>query len=792
MRRFLKRLLLILLALVLVLAAFALLRVRRAWPQTKGEIAVAGLSAPVRVTRDAWGVPQIYAANEHDLFFAQGYVHAQDRFWQMEYNRHVSGGRLSEMFGKPTLATDRLLRTLGIRRNAERDWTLLEPGTRAILEAYAQGVNAYLESHRGALPVELSILGVEPAPWTPVDSLAWVEMVGFSLGQNQGVELKRAAIGAKLGADAVRQLLPPAGDDAVIVSPGEGSYGSAPESPGGPLLSWLLGPPAFARGSNSWVVHGSRTATGRPMLANDTHLGLNMPSEWYENGLHAGGFDVVGFSFAGVPTVLIGHNARIAWGITSMNGDAEDLYVETLDPGRKQYRAGDGWHPLTVLREPIRLKNGKSIDSEVVLTRHGPLVNEVMDLKDSPPLALRWTAADGSRTLDALVHLNQARDWGSFRQALSLWGAPALNLTYADVDGHIGYQGTGRLPLRAPGHDGTAPVPGSDDRFEWRGAIPFDAMPKLFDPPSGYIVTANNKVVGDDYPYLIARDYADPYRAQRIAQRLAAAPKVTVDEMRSIQSDVRSIPGEELRPYLLAVQPSGDLQKKALEQVRSWDLQFRTDSAGATIYYAWYAHLLPDIVEDELGEELTRTSKGMIYNQTPMYVRMMRDPRNRWFDDRRTAQVETRDDIVRRAFGEAVAWLSQRLGDDPSKWQWGKVHRSVFAHQPFGNVPPLARLFNGPSLPVPGETFTVSAGVPSPARPYQVPFGSSQRLIVDLSDLGRSLAINSTGQCAQLFHRHRSDQTPLWARNEYRPMLFSPQAVNAGAEETLTLKPGSR
>ena len=796
-RRLLKFLFLGLLAVVVVLAIAGVWLVRRAWPQTAGKIVAPGLSAPVEVIRDRWGVPSLYAADEHDLFFAQGYIHAQDRLWQMEFNRRLGAGELSTLFGRATLATDRSLRALGIRRAAEADWKVSDPGTRAILQAYADGVNAFIGSHRGRLPVEFTALGVRPAPWQPVDSIAWSKMVAFSLGQNQTQELMRSRLAAKVGADGVRQLMPPYPSQdrqPLIVPPEAGGYGNARRAAleqAGPLLAALLSETVVGVGSNNWVVHGSRTATGKPMLANDTHLELDMPSVWYENGLHAGRFDVAGFSFPGMPMVLIGHNRRIAWGISSMCGDSEDLFVEEIND-RRQVRVGGEWRDAEIVHESIPVKGGKPVPFDLVITPHGPIVNEGFDLKGMPPLALRWTAADPGRTVDAVVALNLAADWPAFRSALSRWGAPTLNFVYADVDGNIGYQGAGAIPVRAAGQQGLAPVPAGGPERDWQGIIPFDRMPMLFNPPAGFIVTANNKVVADSYPYPISWDYADPYRAQRITELLAATPHVTLNDMQRMQADVYSLPAVALRPYLLTIKPENRLQERALAQVRRWDLRFTPESPGATVYFAWYGALIPDVYGDELGEELMNQFRITAVNQTPRLIEMMADPRSPWFDDKRTpAKVETRDDIVQRAFRDAVALLSQRLGNDPTQWQWGKLHRVVFTHQPFGNsgIPPLMKLFNGGPVPVGGEGFTVSSAAPAFRNPYVSRFGSSQRLIVDLGDLGRSLVVNSTGQSGLLFHRHRADQIPLWRDHRYRPMLFGRDVVEKNAEERLTLQP---
>ncbi|MFL6196331.1 MAG: penicillin acylase family protein [Thermoanaerobaculia bacterium] len=788
-RRILKFLFLGLLALVVVFALFATWRVRRAWPQTEGKLEVAGLTAPVEVVRDEWGVPSLYAANEHDLFFAQGYVHAQDRLWQMEMNRRTGAGELSALFGRALLPADRSLRALRVRAAAEADWKVLSPGTRAILQAYADGVNAFIAANPGKLPVEFTLLGVRPAPWTPLDSVAWSKMIAFSLGQNQTQELMRAQLAAKIGADAVRQIMPPYPSQdrqPVIVSPAAGGYGEARRAAlekASTLLASVLTEGLVGVGSNNWVVSGSRTATGKPMLANDTHLELEMPSVWYENGLHAGRFDVAGFSFPGVPLVAIGNNGRIAWGISSMCGDSQDLFVVGPD------------EPRQVVHESIPLKSGKAVAFDITVTPHGPIVNEGFDLKDMPPLALRWTALDPGRTLDALAGINLAGNWPAFRQALSLWAAPTLNFVYADVDGNIGYQGAGAIPIRAPGQLGIVPVPAGGPERDWRGMIPFDQMPALYNPPAGFIVTANNKVVNDSYPYPISYDYADPYRAQRISGLLAANPKVTMEDMRKIQSDVYSDLAVTLRPYLLAVKPENDLQRKALEQVRQWDFQFTPESAGATAYFAWYGALIPEVYEDELGEELMRQFRITAVNQSPRLVDMMADPRNPWFDDKRTAgKVETRDDLVLRAFRKAVVQMSQQLGDDPAQWRWAKLHKAIFTHKPFGNsgIPPLVNLFNGGPVPVGGEGFSVSSVAPIFRRPFISRFGTTQRYIVDMGDLSHSQVVNSTGQSGQLFHRHREDQTPLWRDHKYRTLAFAKDQVEKAAAERLTLQPKAK
>ena len=802
LRKILKVLLIVLVVLAAGLAIAGVWFVRRAWPQTEGEATVAGLGAAVEVIRDRWGVPHIFAQNERDLFLAQGWVHAQDRFWQMEFNRRVASGQLAAVLGPPLVETDRLLRTYGLRRVAERDLQRLDPDTRALLQAYADGVNRWLDSHRGGgLPVEMTLLGIDPAPWSPVDSLAWIRLMGLNLSLNQGFEPMRARLAAKLGPQAAAQLLPGYPEDGPVIVSGANTPPAAVPSPTQAQvqrqLSALLpgGVPPFW-GSNNWIVHGSRTATGRPLFANDTHLGLALPSIWYANGLHGGRFDAAGFSFAGMPLVVLGHNRRIAWGITNLCGDVQDLYRETLDDPKKpaRYRFQNDWRPLQTVRETIEVRGGQPVSLEIRSTHHGPLIqDEIPDLKGGPPMALRWSAMDGNTMLSALRGVNLAGGWEEVRTALRGWTSPSVNIGYADVDGHIGYHATGLIPLRPAGDQGLVPADGASGAHEWQGYIPFDEMPHALDPGDGFLVTANNKVAGDDYPYFIAHDMADPYRARRIRERLLEMPKATADDMRVLQADTLSIPARELRPFLLEAQPKTDLERKALEQIRSWDLRMAPDSVAPTVFEAWLGRMWEEVFADDLGEELMQAYLPFGVGQVPMLVRLLEQPGNAWIDDRRTPRKETRAEIAHRALAGAMAQLQGLLGDDPAEWRWGRLHTISFAHTPLGQsgIKPLEWIFNSPTWPLGGSPFTVNQNVHNPMNPYKVNFGSSQRLIVDLSDLEKTLAVNSTGQSGHPFHRHRDDESARWVNVELHPLPFSREGVERVAEEKLVLKPGS-
>jgi penicillin amidase len=783
-----------LLVLLIILVLTAIWFVRRPWSRMDGEIQVAGLSGPAEVIRDKWGVPHIYAENEHDLFFAQGYVHAQDRLWQMEFNRRTARGTLSQVLGEATLGIDRFMRTLGLREAAERDYAAMDDSTRALVEAYAQGVNAFVEAHRKRLPLEFTILGVDPEPWTPVDSLSWGKVMALSLSGDYSSELLRARVIAELGTEAAQRLMPPYPDGApVIVPPEARSYAWLREAQlsSRDTLEAALGESRAEWGSNNWVVHGSRSATGMPLLANDTHLGLDMPSVWYENGIHGPGLDSVGYTFPGVPSVVIGHNGRIAWGVTNLGPDVQDLYMERLDdPVRPtKYEFKGEWRDLEIRYETIEVKGQKPVSLKVLETHHGPIINRIAgDLAGAELLALRWTALDTGTLFCAVKLLNRATDWDSFREALSYWDVPSQNFVYADVSGNIGYQTPGNIPIRSADHQGLVPVPGWTGDYEWQGFIPYDELPSVLNPPAGFLATANNKVVPDDYPYHLGYGWAAPYRAQRITDLLAASDQVSIEDMRDIHAQTYSLPAEALVPYLLKTEPQTDLEASALALVADWDLSLEADQPAASVYQVWYWFLVKNTLRDELGDDLFDTF-GSSHITTMMSL--MPDPEDPWFDDVRTSQMETRSDVVARSLSNAVEWLSQELGDAPHAWAWGRLHTKTFIHQPLGQsgIRLVENLFNSPTIAARGDGFTVDAAGFSFRKPYAMGGGVSQRYIADLSDLDNSRIIHTTGQSGQLFHEHREDFIPLWQNVEYHPMLFGRQAVEDHAEDTLILTP---
>jgi penicillin amidase len=769
--------------------------VRRTFPAINGAIPVPGLRSTVEVYRDKWGVPHIYADNAEDLFFAQGYVTAQDRLWHMEFNRRVGSGTLSEVLGDATLDTDRFIRTLGWRRVAEQEAETLSGEARTTLEAYSAGVNAFMDSHLDSLPLEFAILGFEPEPWTPADSISWGKVMAWDLGGNWEAELLRARLIETVGEEKAAELAPPYPDTAPLIVPPElGDYARLnglsllPSSAG---LKELLAAGSPGLGSNNWVVHGSKSATGQPLLANDMHLGLQIPSIWYEIHLVGGGFNVEGYSFPGVPGVIVGHNEHIAWGTTNLDPDVQDLYIERTSGAHPyQYQYRDEWLDMETIEEVIEVSGQDPIVERVQLTRHGPIITPVVEGLDQA-ISFRWTALEPNRMVDSLLMLDRASNWDEFREALDLWAVPSENFVYADVEGNIGYQAPGHIPVRIDRHTGLVPVPGWTGAYEWQGYIPFGELPSMLNPPTGFIVTANNKVVSDDYPYVLAYDFSLGHRAQRITDLLSEARTISIDDMQRIQADVYSIAAELFTPYTLDIEPEGFLQERALNELRDWDYRCDADSTGAAIFHVFYMKLVGNTFGDELGDELLEEYLDAWTWHYLALEQMLEDDDNPWFDDVTTPELETRDDIVLRSFVEALDYLGNRFGDVPHAWRWERLHGAIFLHQPLGEsgIPVLERIFNRGPVEIGGSGDTINASHFDPQAPYSTIYGVSQRLIVDLSDFDNSLSTNTTGQSGLVFNRHYDDMISSWQAVEYRPLLWSKDASADQREGLLLLEP---
>jgi penicillin G amidase len=818
----------------------------KSFPQVDGVIPLEGPNGPVDIYRDNMGIPNIYATTQHDLFFAQGYVHAQDRFWQMDTWRHIGSGTLSEMFGKGQVETDTFLRTLGWRITAEQEYAGLDAESRSLINSYTEGVNAYLKDHdTTALSLEYAVLGLLSPdytiePWTPIHSLTWGKAMAWDLRGNLGEEIERAVLLETLTPDQVAQLFPGYPEDHPVIVNDIGqnklkvqgqpsqfvsdlqlsNFDFKPLADRIAFLDEALGPSGDGIGSNSWAVSGSHTSTGMPLLANDPHLGIQMPSIWYQMGLHCMPkslqcpYEVTGFSFAGVPGIIIGHNDKIAWGFTNVGPDVMDLYIERVNPGNPdQYEVNGAWVDFQTHTETIQVVGGDAVEVTVRSTRHGPVISEVygplknenteddpefvpfkeragVDLPERYVIALKWTALQPSTPFRAIWGFNRAQNWEEFRRAARNFHVPSQNLIYADVDGNIGYQMPGDIPIRANG-DGTLPVPGWTDEYEWTGYIPFDELPSTLNPEEGYIVTANNQIPPFDYPHLITQDWDYGFRARRIVDLIEnAAGKMDIATIQQMQGDSFDANGPVFVPLLTGMDYKAETPNEAIamDLLAKWDYQDHADSAAAAVFNAFWRHLLQNTFNDDMPEERYFTDGGSRWNEV---MRQM-DGNSAWWDDKSTTEVvETRDDMMKKSFEEGIAELEGIFGNDPSSWNWGEMHASTFRNGTLGEsgVGLIEALFNRGPFPTGGGKSIVNATGWSVRDGYETNWLPSMRMIVDLGDLNNSLTVHTTGQSGHAYHPHYIDMAEMWANIQYYPMLWNKQVVTQNAEGHLILQP---
>ncbi len=818
------RLLLIVLLLIVAVAGGTALWFWRtataALPQVDGTVRVAGLTAPVTVVRDAQGVPHITAASEADLFFAQGYVTAQDRLWQMDMARRFAAGGLAEILGPPFVKHDREQRILGIRQVAERSMAAASARDRGHFEAYAKGVNALIAAQRGRLPIEFRMLHYEPRQWTALDSM----LCGINLAQslNHGLYLREIyrgrvteTIGAELAADLYpnsswRDHPPGAEDDKFDVegaTPGaeeksttktrrhvEGdrrlAVGDWLEATAQPLFNANSQEPT-AVGSNNWVVSGAHTASGKPILANDMHLINTVPNTWYEAQLRitSQGFDVVGVTLPGLPYVIMGHNARVAWGFTNLGPAVEDVYVENLN-SRGEYEAPDGWHPLLKRDETVKVKGEADVHVEVRATRHGPVATELIT-GETRPLALRWVIYEQPLTAP-FFDVNAATDWASFRAAFAQFNGPSQNVVYADVDGHIGYQATGKIPIRTSG-DGSVPVSGSDNAHEWTGYVPFERLPSVFDPPSGVIATANARITPDKYPFALSNEWGSAYRTERIYRVLHAKPQLTAQDMLALQNDVES--GFDrfcAERFVYAVDHAKNASARAraaADQMRGWNGIVSRDAVAPSVVAAtrrelWRKLLAPRGV----------STSGLIAVTVPLPADAKTPPQYQWFSSTVALEnllmkqparwlpkgVASWDELLVAAVEAAVA--APDAPKELATWKWGPAHPIDLNHPLFGQIP-LLRGMSGPGV-------QAQSGNGTTVKQVGRMLGPSERMATDFADLDASYLNIVTGESGQLFSEHYNDQWKSWYEGTFSfPLAFTPGAVEKSAKHRLTLTP---
>lgn len=740
---------------------------RGSLPQTDGRLAVRGLEAPVAVVRDANGIPAIEARSQHDAYFALGFTHAQDRLWQMEMQRRVGAGRLAEVVGAPGISTDRFLRTLDIYRLAEATLARLEPEVRAALDAYVAGVNAWMTGRSGPLPPEFLVLGYEPEPWRPADSLVWGRLMSLQLSGNWRDELVRARLAEALTPAQLEQLWPPYPEGGATTT-------AVPPAPAEAMLAALPDALRPRLASNQWSVSGAMTDSGKPLLANDPHLDLTAPILWYLVSVTAPGLSVTGATVPGVPFHLLGHNGRIAWGMTTTHSDTMDLFVERLNGDG--YDTPDGPAAFATRHEIIKVKGDEPVTLTVRESRHGPVVSDA--LKAAPPmpgqvLALASTGLlPDDLTPQALYKLNRAGNWDEFVTALRDFHSPQQNIGFADVSGAIGLYSPARVPIRRQG-SGEVPAAGWSGAYDWTGWVPFDALPHQLDPPGGAIVNANNRLVGDDYPYLLTTDWPEPFRAQRILDMLAAERRFTRDDMTRMQMDALSPIVDKLKPLLLAAPTGSPEARKAAAMIAAWDGVMERGRPEPLIFETWAIHLGRRLTADELG-----AAAPQMAGIKPLFLNAALTARTSWCDDVRTPQAESCPSVIAAALGDAMAELSATHGADMSSWRWGDVHRAAFDHAIFKAVP-LLDGWAGRRIATDGGDFTVNRG--SYAGDFLHRHGAGLRAVYDLADLKRSRFVIATGQSGNPLSPHYADMMERWRDGGWIEM--------GGGGRTLTLEP---
>lgn len=780
----LKRLLLFLAILLPLSLLTAVVLLRSSLPQRDGTQRLPALSKPVEVIFDTRGVPHIYAVTERDCAMALGYLHAQERIWQMDLMRRSVRGRLSEIFGPRAVPLDRRFRTLGLWHAAEADFMRLDPQILAILDSYAIGVNAYISELRTIRPPELLLLRYKPEPWSVLDSLMVVKLMCYRLSGNMEPELLRGMMMKRFGVERTLELM---GGDAVygppIISPADLPRGGEPERERIPAGLRFLDP-AQKAASNSFVVSGARSATGKPLLANDPHLAVELPGIWYAAHCSAGDLDVTGLTIPGLPLVVLGHNRRVAWGFTNLYGDCQDLYEEMIDPkDSRLYRVGQNWYRMQVDKELIGVRGAEPERVRERWTLHGPVVTP--ELSSYPAtLALAWTAYHGGQAARAFYEMNRAKDFASFRYAVQAFDAPPQNIIYADTDGNIGYLASGKVPIRTA-HSGLFPVPGWETQYQWGQFMSPRDRPHLYNPSKGYVVTANNRVI-DDPRAVFSHEYESFFRAARIEKLIGAKEKHDVASLRAIQLDTGSTESELYRPLWEGRRNSAQgSEKEALKTLLAWNgMLDREHHSAAALYEEFRLRFMENALKDDL-EELYDELIGWQGERYAGVLAILDKPDSAWWDDRRTEDVkESRDGILAKSLADAYDSLLSRYGP-PARWDWTAVHTLRFAHV-LGGPRALSSLFNRGPYPFPGDGETVNNSDFSFESGPAVTAIASCRFILDLSNWDASISVLPMGQSGHPLDDHYDDETDHFLKGEYLTMPFSRKAVEKQKESVLT------
>ena len=765
---------------LLALASIGFWFVQKSAPETNGEMVLSALDAPVSIYRDNSGVPHIEASSSKDLFIAQGYVTAQDRMFQMDLSRRQASGTLSEVIGESTIEKDKFFRTLGLRRAAEASFNAYSEEAQQILQWYADGVNAYLTQAKSdkSLPIEFTLAGYEPGEWQPIDSLTIGKYMAFDLGGHWEGQAFRYYLLQNFSEEEALDLFPSYPDNgSTVIQEAKKSSIDVTKS-----FAKAITPNPF-NGSNNWVVSGEKTASGQPLLANDPHLGLGTPPIWYETHLNSPEYNVNGVIFAGVPGIIVGRNESIAWGVTNVGPDVQDLYIEKRNPDQPtEFLYNDEWEKAKVLDETIAVKDADPVPYDVTITRHGPILSEfAYDDQSDTALSLRWTALDPSNELEAVLKMNKATNWDEFKEALTSFHTPAQNFVFASTDGTIAYRANGLIPIRKNG-DSMLPVPGWNDEYEWEGYIPWDELPTIVNPEEGFISTANNKITTEDYPYHITHTWAQPYRQDRIREVLLANDELEVNDMMKLQNDFVNLQGKEFTPILTSGLNKDDLtsvEKEALNVLKDWNFIDGRNESAPLLFHLWLVEIENVLFKDEIDKDMMKLFEGKSQVVDQLIRQAAKGEEGPWI--KKAGGFST---VLTNSYKAAVARAVDLQGHTPEKWAWGTFHSVPFEH-PLGAIKPLDLIFNPEVNAMGGSRVTVGAAGWNTSTGL-VDHGAPWRGITDLSDIQTSYNVVSPGQSGYVFSKWYDNQIDDWIEGNYHETKMNGYETKA---DQLILKP---
>ncbi|WP_128893961.1 penicillin acylase family protein [Longirhabdus pacifica] len=752
-------------------------------PTIEGEVVMQGLQSEVSVVRDENGVPHIHAENNQDLFMAQGYVTAQDRMFQMDMSRRQASGKLSEVIGEQTIDRDRYFRTLGLRRAAEASYAIYSEEAKQVMEWYTMGVNAYIQEAKenNTLPIEFTVLGYEPEEWTIVDSLTIGKFMAYDLGGNWKGQAFRYYLVNAFDEEKAMDLFPTYPADAETIMIAKQNAIDLNHS----VTSAIF--PNEWNGSNNWVISGSKTESGFPILANDPHLGVSTPAIWYETHLKSPELEVKGVIFAGVPGIILGHNAHVAWGVTNVGPDVQDLYIEKRNPDNPYEVEYMGkWEKLDTIEETIEVKDQPAVEMEVNISRHGPLVSEFMEHKsEENALALRWTALDPTTELEAILLFAKATNWDEFKYALTFFHAPAQNFVFADKSGTIAYRANGKIPIRENG-DSLLPVAGWTDEYEWKDYIPWDELPTVVNPEEGFIATANNKVIDDGYDYHIANLWAEPYRFHRITEVLRSKDTLSVEDSQKLQLDSMNLQAKEFLPPLLSMLQSDsavqwdEKQLEAISILQDWNFEDNKELSAPFIYHLWRKHIGEVIFKDAFEEDMYDLFQGKHAVEDQLIRNAINNEPGPWIQEKGGLTT-----IAQTAFLAAIDEAIELQGASVSKWQWGDFHMALFSH-PLSSVKPLHLIFNPAAQAFDGSKVTVAAARNN--ENGEVVHGGVWRTVIDMENPRESFNVIGPGQSGHVLSDWYDNQVNDWITGEYHVTSMEESEYTKGGH-MLLLKP---